>query len=64
MTRNRCARLSRSSFAALLGARVFRGESGADPAPDIMVIGHGQAMFDALSDIPNRGQRLCALGFP
>lgn len=48
----------------LLGARVFRGESGADPAPDIMVIGHGQAMFDALSDIPNRGQRLCALGFP
>ena len=29
-----------------------------------MVIGHGQAIFDALSDIPARGQRLCALGFP
>ncbi|MDE2967954.1 MAG: hypothetical protein OXS30_10795 [Chloroflexota bacterium] len=48
----------------LLGARAFRGEAGDEPAPDIMVIGHGQAIFEALSDIPDRGQRLCALGFP
>lgn len=46
----------------LLGARTLRGDPG--EAPDIMVLGHGQAIFDALSDIPERGQRLCALGFP
>lgn len=48
----------------LLGARTLRGEAGDDPAPDIIVIGHGQPIFDALSDIPDSGQRLCALGFP
>lgn len=49
----------------LLGARTLRGGSGPDSAaPDIMVIGHGQAIFEALSDIPDGGQRLCALGFP
>ncbi len=46
----------------LLAARAFRGDDG--DAPDIMVLGHGQAIFDALSDIPDQGQRLCALGFP
>ena len=48
----------------LLRARTFHGDSGADRAPDIIVIGHGSAIFDALSDIPEDGQRLCALGFP
>ena len=48
----------------LLGARALRGETDQDAAPDIIVIGHGQAIFDALNDIPDRGQRLCALGFP
>ena len=48
----------------LLGARTLRGEASEEAAPDIMVIGHGQALFDALSDIPDRGQRICALGFP
>ena len=48
----------------LLGARALRGESGQDAAPDIIVIGHGQSVFDALNDIPDQGQRLCALGFP
>ena len=48
----------------LLGARTLRGETSEEAAPDIMVIGHGQALFDALSDIPDRGQRICALGFP
>ena len=46
----------------LLGARALRGNG--ENAPDIMVIGHGHAIFDALSDIPDRGQRLSALGFP
>ncbi len=46
----------------LLGARTLRGDDGA--APDIMVIGHGQAIFDALNDIPDQGQRIAALGFP
>ncbi len=48
----------------LLGARTLRGDDGQSAAPDIMVIGHGQAIFEALSDIPDQGQRLCALGFP
>lgn len=48
----------------LLGARALRGEAGGELAPDIIVIGHGQAVFDAMNDIPDRGQRLCALGFP
>jgi hypothetical protein len=48
----------------LLGARTLRGESGGEAAPDVIVIGHGQAIFEALSGIPDRGQRLCALGFP
>lgn len=48
----------------LLGARALSGDGDQEPAPDIMVIAHGQAIFDALSDIPDRGQRLCALGFP
>lgn len=46
----------------LLAARALRGEDG--PAPDIMVLSHGQAIFDALSSIPNTGQRIAALGFP
>lgn len=46
----------------LLGARMLRGDD--HDAPDIMVLGHGQAIFEALSDIPDLGQRLCALGFP
>ena len=46
----------------LLGARTLHGDPG--EAPDIMVLGHGQATFEALSSIPDRGQRLCALGFP
>ena len=46
----------------LLGARTLSGDAG--EAPDIMVLGHGQAIFEALSGIPDRGQRLCALGFP
>ena len=47
----------------LLGAKELRG-GDAEAAPDIMVIGHGQPIFDALHDIPDQGQRLCALGFP
>ena len=46
----------------LLGARTLRGDDGV--APDIMVIGHGQALFDALADIPDQGQQIAALGFP
>ena len=46
----------------LLGAKTLSGEIG--EAPDIMVLGHGPAMFEALSSIPDHGQRLCALGFP
>ncbi len=46
----------------LLGARALRGHSG--PAPDVLVVGHGQAIFDALNDIPDDNQRLCVLGFP
>ena len=46
----------------LLAARTLRGDDGV--APDIMVIGHGQAIFDALTDIPDQGQRIAALGFP
>ncbi len=46
----------------LLAARAFRGDES--DAPDIMVLGHGQALFEALSDIPDYGQRLTALGFP
>lgn len=49
----------------LLGAKTLNGDVGPDnEAPDIMVLGHGQAIFEALSGIPERGQRLCALGFP
>ena len=48
----------------LLGARALRGEPGREAAPDIIVLGHGQPLFDALDDIPDHGQRLCALGFP
>ncbi len=47
----------------LLGAQALRGDPQSD-APDIMVLGHGQAIFEALSAIPASGQRLCALGFP
>ena len=46
----------------LLAARALRGNG--ENAPDIMVISHGHAIFDALNDIPDRGQRLSALGFP
>lgn len=49
----------------LLGAKTLSGEAAPeDDAPDIMVLGHGPAIFEALSSIPDRGQRLCALGFP
>ena len=49
----------------LLAARAFRGDdSGEADAPDIIVLAHGQAIFEALSEIPDQGQRLCALGFP
>ena len=48
----------------LLSARALRGDADNALAPDIIVVGHGQAVFEALSDIPDRGQRLCALGFP
>lgn len=49
----------------LLGARALSGDGGeSGDAPDIMVLGHGQAIFEALSGIPDGGQRLCALGFP
>ncbi len=46
----------------LLAARTLRGDDG-EP-PDIMMIGHGHALFNALANIPDRGQRLVALGFP
>ena len=49
--------------AGLLAARLLRGETG-KPAPDVIVVGHSQAIFDALSSIPNYGQQLCVLGFP
>ena len=48
-----------------MGAQTLRGDTGQDAeAPDVMVLGHGPAIFEALSNIPDRGQRLCALGFP
>ena len=46
----------------LLAAGGFRGGDG--DAPDVIVLAHGQAIFEALSEIPDQGQRLCALGFP
>lgn len=49
----------------LLGARALRPTEGeAGSAPDILVVGHGQPLFDALNDIPDDEQRLCVLGFP
>ncbi len=49
----------------LLAARAFRGDDVvAADAPDVIVLAHGQAIFEALSEIPDQGQRLCALGFP
>ena len=49
----------------LLAARAFRGDDVVDAdAPDVIVLAHGQAIFEALSEIPDQGQRLCALGFP
>ncbi len=48
----------------LLCARALRGDDDADAAPDVMVVGHGRALFEALNALPERGQRLCVLGFP
>ena len=48
----------------LLGTRGLRGEAPGEPPPDIMVVGHGRALLAALQDIPELGQRVCALGFP
>ncbi len=49
----------------LLGARALHGslDDGVLP-PDVIVIGHGQPIFEALANIPDGGQRLCVLGFP
>ncbi len=50
-------------ISGLLGAQAFRGDGNSE-APDIMVLSHSQAIFEALNEIPEAGQRLCALGFP
>ena len=47
----------------LLEAEQLRG-IGDRPAPDIVVVSHGQAVFEAMYEVPEEGQRLIAIGFP
>ncbi len=47
----------------VLEAQTLRGEEER-LAPDVMVIAHGVNVFERLSELPDSGQRLMALGFP